>query len=74
MTRSLKIEVEKLKKSHRNQIEIERCVEDSTFKFDEIQHQFETERRKSEKLKLKLEVSEDFVVRKFFEIKSIILV
>ncbi len=59
LTRNLKAEVEKLKKHHKSQVEVERCVEESVFRFDEIEHQFEIERRKSDKLKAKFHEFQD---------------
>merc|ERR1712096_139408 len=49
MTRKLKTEVEKMKTSFKSQVELERMVEDSTFKMEEVQNLLEAEKRKKRK-------------------------
>jgi len=55
LTRKLKTEVEKMKTSFKSQVELERMVEDSTFKMEEVQNLLEAEKRKNEKLRGKFE-------------------
>ena len=50
--------VEQLRTSHRSRLDMERLVEEVNFKFDEMIERFHVEKRKSSKLKAKVEVKE----------------
>ncbi|XP_076824478.1 uncharacterized protein LOC143470310 isoform X2 [Clavelina lepadiformis] len=50
-TRGLRAEVDKLKKSTRNRTNVERCVEESNFRFDEMKQMFEAECKKANSMK-----------------------
>ena len=57
-TRGLRAEVDKLKKSTRNRTNVERCVEESNFRFDEMKQMFEAECKKANSMKDQIDVRE----------------
>ena len=55
-TKGLREEVEKLRKNSRNRTDVERCIEETLFRFEEIQQLYEAEYIKQNKMKKQLEV------------------
>jgi len=56
-TKSMREEVERMRKNSRNRTDFERCIEETEFRFEEIQHLYEAEYKKQDKMKKQLDVS-----------------
>lgn len=56
LTRSLRSELKTLQTQVKNQKELQRCIEDTDFRFDELQLKFDFEKKKSNDMKDQLQV------------------
>jgi hypothetical protein len=50
----MKDELDRLKKSYRNQVDIQRCCEEANFRMDEIKEDFDKERSKNKRMDVKI--------------------